>query len=219
MQKEAAAPQSSPAEIVREYGPFPNAGDVHGVTFDGENVWFAAGTHLQAFDPVSGQATARLDVPGRAGSAFDGRHLYQIVGGQIHKLELKSGKLVAKLPLPVPADDCSGLTWAEGKLWLGQYRARKLHQIDASSGKLLRSLEAARFVTGVTWHDDELWYGTWEDDVCDLRRVNSDSGEVLERLTLPEGMKVSGLESDRRDGFYCGGATSGKVRAVRRAKR
>ena len=45
----------SMAEIVREYGPFPGADSVHGVTYDGQRVWFAAGDALHAFDPASGK--------------------------------------------------------------------------------------------------------------------------------------------------------------------
>jgi hypothetical protein len=41
---------------------------------------------------------------------------------------------------------------------------------------------------------------------------------VLERLEMPRGMAVTGMESDGADLFYCGGGTSGKVRAVRRPK-
>ena len=39
----------SAAEILREYGPFPGVGHVHGVTFDGRHVWFASGEKLNAF--------------------------------------------------------------------------------------------------------------------------------------------------------------------------
>ena len=38
----------STAEIVREYGPFPGADRVHGVTYDGKHVWFASGDKLHA---------------------------------------------------------------------------------------------------------------------------------------------------------------------------
>jgi hypothetical protein len=31
--------QRTAAKIVREYGPFPGADRVHGVTYDGEHVW------------------------------------------------------------------------------------------------------------------------------------------------------------------------------------
>ena len=60
-----------PAEIVREYGPFPGVPDVHGVSFDGQSVWFAAGETLRSFDPVSGEARRSLDLPGDAGTAFE----------------------------------------------------------------------------------------------------------------------------------------------------
>jgi hypothetical protein len=45
------------------------------------------------------------------------------------------------------------------------------------------------------------------------------TGEVLERLEMPRGIGVSGLESDGGDRFFCGSGRNGKVRAVRRPKR
>ncbi len=110
----------------------------------------------------------------------------------------------------------SGLAWAEGSLWVGVYRERKIHQIDPRTGAILRTIESNRFVTGVTWVDGELWHGTWEESESDIRRVDPETGEVLTRLTMPDGAAVSGLESDRRDLFYAGGGSSGRVRAVRR---
>jgi hypothetical protein len=52
----------STAEIVREYGAFPGVEHVHGVTYDGENVWFAAGDKLIAIDPASGKTLRRRSV-------------------------------------------------------------------------------------------------------------------------------------------------------------
>lgn len=211
-------PKSSPAELLREYGPFPDAEAVHGVTFDGERPWFGAGTHLQAFDPATGEAGRRLPVAADAGTAFDGRCFYQLTGGVIQKLDPKSGDVLGTIPAPGEGRD-SGLAWAEGKLWVGQWRDRKIHVVDPSNGEILKTIESDRFVTGVTWVDDELWHGTWENEESELRRIDPASGEVLERLEMPQGTGVSGLESDGRDTFYCGGGTSGKVRAVRRPRR
>jgi glutamine cyclotransferase len=206
------------AEVVREYGPFPDAATVNGVTFDGRQVWFAAGDSLRAFDPESGEAVRSLDVAAHAGTAFDGRHLFQLADDKIKKIEPETGRVVATLPAPSQGRD-SGLTWAEGTLWVGEYRNRKIHQIDPETGKVLRSIDSDRFVTGVTWVDGELWHGTWEGDESDLRRIDPKTGEVRERVALPPGMGVSGLESDGGDLFYCGGGPSGRVRAVRRPKR
>ena len=206
------------AEIVREYGPFPNAASVHGVTFDGRHVWFATGDALRAMDPSSGQAVRTIDVASDAGTAFDGRHLYQLAGDRILKVDPATGAIVATVPSPGKGSD-SGLTWAEGTLWVGQYRDRKIHQIDPETGVILRTIESNRFVTGVTWVDGELWHGTWEGDQSEIRHIDPDSGKVLTRITMPEGIGVSGLESDGADLFYAGGGPSGKVRAVRRPKR
>jgi glutamine cyclotransferase len=206
------------AEIVREYGPFANAPRVAGVTFDGTHVWFAAGDKLLAFDPTDGRDVRSIAIACDAGTAFDGRYFYQLADSRIQKVDPKTGKVISTIPSPGKGQD-SGLTWAEGTLWVGQHRDRKIHQIDPETGKILRTIESNRFVTGVTWVDGELWHGTWEKDQSDIRRVDPKSGKVLARLTMPEGVFVSGLESDGADLFYAGGGSSGKVRAVRRPKR
>ena len=204
------------AEIVREYGPF--AEKVGGVTHDGHRVWAATGSRLVAFDPESGQVARTLECAADAGTTFDGTHLYQIAEARIDKIDPATGKVVASIPAPGKGND-SGLAWAEGSLWVGQYRDRKIHQIDPGTGAVIRSIESNRFVTGVTWVDGELWHATWEGDESDIRRIDPESGAVLERLEMPRGAFVSGLESDGADLFYAGGGASGKVRAVRRPKR
>ena len=207
----------SPAEIVREYGPFPGIDNVHGVTYDGQNVWFASGEKVNALDPSSGKTVRSIEVPATAGTAFDGQHLYQIAGDQIRKIDPQTGKVLATLP--APAGSNSGMAWAEGMLWVGQYQERRIHQLDPQTGAILRTIESTRFVTGVTWVDGELWHGTWEGDQSDLRHVDPHTGEVLEMLDMPDDARVSGLESDGGERFYCGGGDSGKLRAVRRPKR
>jgi len=208
----------SNAEIIREYGPFPGVDSVAGVTYDGQNVWFAAGDKLTAFDPASGETTRSIDVAAHAGTAFDGQYLYQIAEDRIHKVDPKTGRVLASIPAPGGGGD-SGLAWAEGSLWVGQYRDRKIHQIDPETGKILRTIASNRFVTGVTWVDGELWHGTSEGGESDVRRVDAQTGEVLETLEMPKGAGVSGLESDGADRFFCGGAKTGKVRAIRRPRR
>jgi hypothetical protein len=103
-------------------------------------------------------------------------------------------------------------------LWVGEYRARKIRQIDAETGAILRTIESDRFVTGVSWVNGELWHGTWEGEESDIRRINPENGDVLERLEMPRGTGVSGLEADGARVFYCGGGASGKVCAVRKPK-
>jgi glutamine cyclotransferase len=207
----------SAAEIISEYGPFEGIERVHGVSYDGRHVWFATGDALNALDPQSGKTVRSIDVAAHAGTAFDGEHLYQIAEDRIQKIDPASGRVLGTIPAPGGGAD-SGLAWAEGALWVGQYRERKIHQIDPSTGAILRTIESNRFVTGVTWVDGELWHGTWEGDESELRRIDPRSGEVQERLEMPPGVSVSGLESDGGDRFFCGGGSSGKVRAVRRPK-
>ena len=203
------------AEIVREYGPFAGADRINGVTHDGHHVWAATGARIVAIDPESGHVARTLDRSGDAGTAFDGTHLYQIAEARIDKIDPATGEILASIPAPGRGAD-SGLAWAEGCLWVGQYRDRRIHQVDPATGTVLRTIESNRFVTGVTWVDGELWHGTWEGEDSDLRRIDPGSGAVLERLQMPPGIGVSGLESDGAGLFYCGGGASGKVRAVRR---
>jgi glutamine cyclotransferase len=205
------------AEIVHEYGPFPGIDRVHGLTFDGRHVWFASGDRINALDPASGKTVRAIEVPAHAGTAFDGQHLFQIAEDRIQKIDPTSGRVLATIPTPPGGN--SGLAWAEGTLWVGQHRNRKIHQIDPHTGAVLRTIESNRFVTGVTWVDGELWHGTWEGEASELRQIDPQSGKVLERLEMPPGVAVSGLESDGGDRLFCGGGNSGKVRVVRRPKR
>jgi glutamine cyclotransferase len=205
------------AEILREYGPFPGVDRVNGVTFDGKQVWFASGDKLHALDPKSGEELCAIDVASHAGTAFDGRHLFQIADDRIQKIDPKTGRVLSTIP--APSGGGSGLAWAEGTLWVGQYRNRKIHQVDPQTGAILRTIESNRFVTGVTWIDGELWHATWEGEESDVRHLDPRTGEVVERIEMPPGVGVSGLGSDGRDQFFCGGGSSGKVRVVRRPRR
>jgi glutamine cyclotransferase len=208
----------SEAEILREYGPFPGVDRVNGVTYDGEQIWFATGEKLKALNPSSGEVVRSIDVAAHAGTAYDGEHLFQIAEDRIQKIDPKTGRVLGTIPAPGGGGD-SGLAWAEGTLWVGQHRGRKIHQIDPGTGAILRTIESKRIVTGVTWIDGELWHGTWEGDESDVRRVDPETGKILETLEMPPGTGVSGLESDGGDRFFCGGGSSGKVRAVRRPRR
>ena len=205
------------ADIAREYGPFPGVDQVAGVTYDGQNVWFASGDKLNALDPAGGKIKRSIAVAAHAGTAFDGRHLYQIAESRIQKIDPETGQVLGSIPAPGGGGD-SGLAWAEGTLWVGHYRERKIHQVDPETGKVLRTIQSDRFVTGVTWLDGELWHATWEGDESELRRVDARTGEVKEKIGMPEGVNISGLESDGREQFFCGGGKTGKVRVLRRAK-
>lgn len=205
----------STAHIVAEFGPFPGVEAVHGVTFDGSRVWFASGDRLTVLDPGTGALGRSIEVPACAGTAFDGTHLFQIADDLIQRIDPDSGRVLATIPVPDGAG-ASGLAWSDGLLWVARYRDRKVHQVDPADGAVVRTIATQRYVTGVTWLRDELWYGTWEDDTSDLRRADPDTGEVLETIALPSGTGVSGLESDGRDRFFCGGGPSGRLRVVKR---
>jgi glutamine cyclotransferase len=207
----------SQADIIREYGPFPGVDAIHGISFDGRHVWFATGDKINALDPETGDIVRVIDVAAHAGTAFDGMHLFQIAEDRIQKIDLESGQVIATIPAPGHGGD-SGLAWAEGSLWVGQHRGRKIHQIDPETGDILRTIESERIVTGVTWTDGQLWHGTWESDESDVRRVDPETGKVMAKIEMPAGTGVSGLEAGSDGRFFCGGGNSGRIRAVRRPK-
>ena len=111
------------ANIVREYGPFPDVTSVHGVSYDGANIWIATGNTLNAIDPASGKTVRTLNVPAHAGTAYDGQHLFQISGDRIQKVDPNTGDVIASIP--TPDGGASGMAWAEGSLWVGQHRSRR----------------------------------------------------------------------------------------------
>ncbi len=164
-------------------------------------------------DAHKGTTLRTIDIEADAGTAFDGKHLYQIAGERIQKVDPQTGRVVDAIPAP-PGLLGPGLG---RRLPVGGTISRTQDSSAGSgTGKVLRTIESDRFVTGVTWLDGELWHGTWEDDASDLRQIDVETGAVITQLEMPAGTGVSGLESDGRELFYCGGGASGKIRVVRR---
>jgi len=201
----------TPAKIVRELAPIDEA-QIHGVTFDGVLVWFARANELIAFDPAAERVVKRFDVPGAAaGTAFDGTHLYQLAGPEILVVAPSDGQIVRKLPAPNRGEN-SGMAWADGYLWVGQYRAAKIHKVDARTGELVKTLSSDRYVTGDSCVDGALWHAVSGNGDCEIRRLAAD-GTVEEVWSVPVA-SISGMEGSR-DGFWCGGE-GGKLRLVAR---
>ena len=191
------------------------------MTFDGRHVWIASGDRLNALDPDSGAIVRSMDIPADAGTAFDGRHLWQLAGGRIQQIDVLTGQVLKTLA-PAIDGNPSGLAWAEGTLWVGDYTGGKIHQIDPQSGAVLRAIESDRFVTGVSWIDGELWHGTGSGPngaPAEVRRLDPETGAVEARLVFSEDATVSGLEGAGADLLFCGGGGSGTLRAVRRPRR
>ncbi len=124
----------------------------------------------------------------------------------------ESGEIVAAIAVPANAG-----TAFDGKHLL-RIADTVIQKIHPGTGAVLRTIESDRFVTGVTWVDGELWHGTWEGELSELRRVEPRTGRVLETLDVPPGVGVSGAESDGGDTFFCGGGNSGRLRTVRRPR-
>ncbi|MDB4973509.1 MAG: WD40-like repeat protein [Myxococcaceae bacterium] len=201
----------SSVEVAREYQPLDQTA-IHGVTFDGRLVWFARDGELVAFDPTSERVVRRFEVPGaRGGTAFDGTHLYQLAGEVILVLDPEEGRIVRRLPAPNRGEN-SGMAWSDGYLWVGQYRAAKIHKLDAQTGELLKTLSSDRFVTGVSCVDGALWHAVSGGGDCELRRLAAD-GNVEEVWSAPV-PGISGMEATS-EGFWCGGE-QGKLRLLQK---
>ena len=204
-------PESS-AEVVREHVPLDEA-RIHGVTFDGKRVWFARDDELVAFDPETREVVSRFPVPGaNAGTAFDGEHLYQLARGEILVIQPADGRIVRRLPAPGNGDD-SGMAWADGHLWIGQYSGAKILKVDARTGAVVKTLSSDRFVTGVSCVGGALWHATSErGKPCELRRLAAD-GTVEEAVSVPVEF-IAGIEGNGDGDFWCAGER-GTLRLVR----
>ncbi len=188
---------------------------VHGVTFDGRNLWFASDDRIVRIDPDSGEINHEIsDVPSDAGTAFGDDHLWQLGGDKIRKVDPQTGKVVHTIPAP-DGDKGSGLAWADGYLWVGGYKSQKVYKIDPQTGALLKTIEADRAVTGVSWTEGHLWYAALATtDEVELRRVDPKSGETLDRIAIEDGDYCSGMTADDSGRMWCGGKK--RVRAVLR---
>ena len=208
----------SAANIVREYGPFP---DVERRTWRHLSTAPTSGlrpaTQLNAVDPDSGKTVRALDVAAHAGTAFDGRHLFQIAENRIQKIDPDSGRCSQRYRRPKAATpDWPGRKARSGS---GSTATARSTRSIPQTGAILRTIESNRFVTGVTWVDDELWHGTWEADQSELRQGRSASrAKCLSRSTCRRASAYRGSSSNGGDTFFCGGGGSGKVRAVRRPR-
>jgi len=216
-------PPADTAKIVAEHS-LAGVDQIHGVTFDGTHVWFAGGpdNDLHCVEPASGKLVRKL---GRkdcnAGLAFDGKHLWQVSGERIHQIDRASGKTLRTIPVPAGCHS-SGLAWAAGYLWLGDFNGRAIHKLDPANGALLRTIRSDRFVTGVTWAGAELWHGTYpESDEAvepgELRQIDAETGAVRKRVHLPAGTRISGTEFDGKDKIWLGSRQErDTLRAVRK---
>lgn len=205
--------KTAQAEVVREYVPIDEQ-QIHGVTFDGELVWFARDGELVAFDPGNEKIIHRHAIDSaNGGTAFDGTHVYQLTRGEIVVVEPKSGKIVRRLPAPGQGGN-SGMAWADGFLWVGQWSGRMIHKVDAKTGEVVKTLSTDRYVTGVSCVDGALWHGAAGDGKPpELRRLGAD-GAVDEAMSVPVEM-IAGVERTPSGEFWCAGE-KGRLRLVRK---
>jgi outer membrane protein assembly factor BamB len=193
-------------------------GKVHGVTFDGETVWYASDDAIVGVDPKAERVTKRIPVQADAGTAFDGTHLYQLTSDKILVVDPNNGNVVREMKAPGPRKGCnSGMAYADGFLFVGDYEDGRIHKVDAKTGEITKTLSSDRWVTGVSCIDGALWHATGNngEGPPQIRRL-ADDGTVEEILEVKGARYISGLEGDGNGGFWCGGE-DGKLRHVRRS--
>jgi streptogramin lyase len=179
-------------------------------------VWFCRNDEVVAFDPETEKVVKRLPVPSaNAGTAFDGEHLYQLAKGEILVLDPSDGRVVRRFR--APADGlASGMAWADGYLFIGQYHESRIHKVDPKTGEVVKTLTSDRFVTGVSCVDGALWHGASDGGKpSELRRLAGD-GSVEECLRVPVA-HIGGVEATPGGEFWCGGE-KGTLRLVRRKR-
>lgn len=201
------------ARIERVIRPDPRVEAVHGVTWDGRLIWAAVGDQIVGLDPETGQAVAAVTVAAMAGTAFDGQRIFQLAGGRIRVIDPVTGEVERELPAP-PGNDCSGMAWSEGSLWIGQYRGRQILQVDPADGAILRQIEVGRMVTGVTWSEHQIWHGSWDGERGAVHRIDPATGREQETRRLPKGVHVSGIESDGQGRLFCGAGAEAVINVV-----
>jgi hypothetical protein len=193
--------QHSRADIIQRATPIAGR-RIHGVTYDGKLVWYAADTEIVGYNPETDRVTTRLTVPATAGTAYDGRYFYQIAGAEILVVDRES-RIVRRLPAPNGTDD-SGMAYADGYLWVGQYKAAKIHQIDAQTGEIVKTLTSDRYVTGVSCVDGDVWHGVDEEGGPSELRALAPDGSIREVIRFDSPVSIAGIESDGQGGFWCG---------------
>ncbi|MFC4257208.1 glutamine cyclotransferase [Altererythrobacter xixiisoli] len=201
------------AKILRILAPGQGVAHIHGVSYDGCHVWAAAGDRLLALDPKQGEIRKIVSIPATAGTAFDGRHLYQISGGRIRVIDHETGKCVRDFAAP-PGDDCSGMAWSEGSLWIGQYEGRRILEVSPENGRVLREIEVGRLVTGVTWAGDQLWHGSWDGERGALHQFDPEAGETRRTIRMPDGVPITGVEANGDGQAFCGAGAQGIIHVV-----
>jgi hypothetical protein len=211
----------SPLPIEREI-VLRDANFVHGVTHDGRRVWVATDDgQLIAIDPERGvEVTRHRDFGCDAGLAFDGESLWVICGDEIRRVDPDSGKVLSRIPAPEHGE-VSGMAFAEGSLWIGQYRQQTVLKVDPKTGAVLKKIPRDRMITGVSFVDGELWYGSVSGDeqrpAAMLHQVDPETLEERGRYAYPETMWISGLEIDPgKRSFWAGGHVNGTVRVLSR---
>jgi len=190
--------------------------NVHGVSFDGQHVWFAHGElgEVIAVRPDTGERAKSLRVPADAGVAFDGECLWIGCEDKIRRVDRDTGEVKAELVSPA-GTDTSGIAYHAGHLWVGSYRSKLIYKVHVATGTVVKKLSSDRLVTGVTFRGDDLWHGSVEGGAKDseLRRLHSETGDVIERQELV-GTFVSGTEADREGRVWCGDPNDGHLRLI-----
>ena len=202
------------AQLLREFELRSALRPLHGATFDGGRLWLASGRYLLHVIPDSGRVFDDFETfPEIGGLAFDGRHVWQRSRGRLEQLDVRTG--LARRQVAPGFESVVGIACIESDLLVLHASGRRLARIGvrqhAFGDEAVVLGESEPFTSqawGLAWAGGDLWSAT----AGALVRIDPLSARVLERLALPDGVRVLDLTADDEGRLWC---VDGETRTVR----
>lgn len=155
-----------PTDALEQTGVLSQSlGSVSGLAYDGSALWVTLDGRpsILRVDPQSGRITRsiRFATGDTGGNAWDGRVLWQIAYREraIYRVDVASGRYERAFPSPGEGM-CSGMTFDGRHLWVANFDAGKVFQIDPrAQGRVVRTIAGHLESTGLAWDGRYLWSG------------------------------------------------------------
>lgn len=83
------------------------------------------------------------------------------------------------LPVPVPDGSWSGLSFAGGDIWIGNYREGVLFRVDPETGEILAEVEVGPEAVSITAVPGAIWVRTQGGVTWEAQRIDTATNEVV----------------------------------------